>query len=503
MSQDLIQQVAALVAARAQKPGGQTLSEVGPVAHVAEIAYHGQQLILPEGMGIPAAIDLLKSRQTFLETTLRMQETFDVFPWDGANALDCVLTEKFGWAAATAKEGFFGPQPPQLITIDVSPTLKRQVPWGEFSLPGVDGRIGTSHEWKNNRIVFSLYAQIKRKDEATVRRVFEEVREFLKVKSIYRGQAIRMRFCDDEGDLLPMPEPTFLETGKLRPEHLVYSDDVQASIDTNLFTPITRVHDCIANAIPVKRGVLLGGPFGTGKTLAATVAATLAVEAGVTYLYVPRADELARAIEFAKQYQSPACVVFCEDVDRVMDGERDVEMDDILNIIDGIDTKDAKLITVLTTNAMRAINPAMLRPGRLDAVIEVTAPDAGAVQRLLRLYGGENIDAQSDLAAVGEELSGCIPAVIAEVVKRAKLAQLKLQKPGEKVCYLSETALLDAARTMRAQIDLLNEASAPKEPEITLDTTLQMVVERAVKPHTDRLEEIEADMQRVRERIGA
>ncbi len=477
---------------------GTTLAEAGPVAHVAEIVYHGTQLILPDGMGIPAAIDLLKSRQEFLETDVNMQETFDVFPWDGANALDRVLTEKIGWAAATATPGFFGPRPPQLISIDVGPGKKCQVPWGSFSLPNVVGLLSTGMSKKGSRIVFQLSATVKRKDEATVRRVFEEMRQYLKANSIYRGQAIRMRFLDNDGNELQMPEPTFMETGKLRPEHLIYSSEVADSINTNLFTPISRVHDCIANGIPVKRGVLLGGPFGTGKTLAATVAATLAVEAGVTYLYVPRADELAHAIEFAKQYQSPACVIFCEDVDRVMDGERDIEMDDILNIIDGIDTKDANLITVLTTNAMRSINPAMLRPGRLDAVIEVTPPDADAVQRLLRLYGGANIEASANLSSVGMELSGCIPAVIAEVVKRAKLAQLKLQQPGEKVEFLSDLALLDAARTMRAQIDLLNEASKPKEPAITLDSTLQVVVERAVG---SRFEGVEAKLKEIREQV--
>lgn len=491
---DLMKSIMGSMAAATADPKGTTLANAGPVAHVAEIVYHGTQLTLPEGMDIPSAMQLLKSRQEFLETDVQMQESFDVFPWDGANALDHVLTEKFGWAAAKSTPGFFGPQPPKLISIDVGPGKKRQVPWGAFSLPGVDGRIGTGHEWKGTRVVFQLNAMVKRKDEATVRRVFEEVRQYLKANSIYRGQAIRMRFLDDNGDPLPLPEPTFMETGKLRPEHLIYSEEVQASIETNLFTPISRVHDCIANNIPVKRGVLLGGPFGTGKTLAATVAATLAVEAGVTYLYVPRADELSRAIEFAKQYQSPACVIFCEDVDRVMDGERDVEMDDILNIIDGIDTKDANLITVLTTNAMRSINPAMLRPGRLDAVIEVTPPDADAVQKLLRLYGGENIEPSANLSGVGQELSGCIPAVIAEVVKRAKLAQLKLQKPGERVKFLSDMALLDAGRTMRAQIDLLNEASKPKGPAITLDSTLQVVVERAVG---SRFEGVEAKLKEI------
>lgn len=493
--------IAAIVQEQLQRQN--TLAAAGPVAQVADVVYHGEKMILPEGMSIPAAVDLLQKRQQYLETEVRMSEQYDVFPYDGAHALDQVLTNKFGWAAATAKEGFFGPQPPQLMTIDVGPDERTQVPWGEFSLPGVDGRIGTDATWNNNRLVFRLYAKVKRKDEATVRRVFSEVREYLKLNSIYRGKAIKIRFCDDDGDLLAMPEPKFMETGKLTPEQLIYSEDVQTSIETNLFTPIARVHDCIANGIPVKRGVLLGGVYGTGKTLAATVAATLAVDAGVTYLYVPRADELARAIEFAKQYQSPACVIFCEDIDRVMDGERDVEMDDILNIIDGIDTKDANLITVLTTNAMQAINPAMLRPGRLDAVIEVTPPDAKAVQRLLRLYGRENIAADTDLGPVGEELQGCIPAVIAEVVKRAKLAQLKLQAPGERVTQMSSAALLDAAKTMRAQIQLLAEASKVKEPAITVDSTLQVLVERAVQPWAERFDQIDTDLKRVRSRVGA
>jgi transitional endoplasmic reticulum ATPase len=477
------------------------LKDAAPAAHVAEIVYHGDKLTLPAGMEIPDAITLLKSRQEFLETDVDMSEKYDVFPWDGAYALDKVLTAKFGWTAATATPGFFGPRPPQLVSIDIDVNKRVEVPWGSFSLPGVKGLIQTGVSMAGSRVGFQLSARVKRKDEATIRTIFAEVRKYLKENSIYRGKAIKIRFCDDDGDALAMPEPKFMETGKLLPEHLIYSADVQSSIETNLFTPISRVHDCLANDITVKRGVLLGGPYGTGKTLAATVAATLAVKAGVTYIYVPRADELAKAIEFAKQYQSPASVVFCEDIDRVMDGERDMEMDDILNIIDGIDTKDANIITVLTTNAMRSINPAMLRPGRLDAVIEVTPPDASAVQRLLRLYGGVNVAATTDLSTVGEELAGCIPAVVAEVVKRAKLSQVRLNSPGEPVSLLSSAALLDAAKTMRAQVKLLTDLSAPREPDITVDSTLESVVDRVVRPLLDRMEAADNALKDIRENM--
>jgi transitional endoplasmic reticulum ATPase len=248
---------------------------------------------------------------------------------------------------------------------------------------------------------------------------------------------------------------------------LVYSRAVEEAITTNLFTPIERMQDCIANNIPVKRGVLLGGPYGTGKTLAATVASKLAEQHGITYLYVPHSDELADAIEFAKQYDRTACVIFCEDIDRAISGERSVAMDDILNILDGIDTKNSKIITVLTTNHLENINPAMLRPGRLDAIINVEAPDAEAVQRLIRLYGEGTIAQDTDLKPSGELLAGTIPAVIAEVVKRAKLVQLQLQEPGTKVENITGEAVYSAAQTMQSQIDLLAAQSAKKVIEPT------------------------------------
>ena len=480
---------------------GQTLDQAGEKSHVVEIVYHGDQLIIPDGMSLDETMKLIKSRKEYLETKVDMQETFDVFPWDGANAIHEVLTKKFGWSQSKATPGFWGPTPPKLISIDVGYNKKKSVPWGSFSLPNVAGLLTTGFQWNGNRMVFTLIASVLRKDEATVKDVFERVREFLKTGSIYRGKAIKLRFLDDDGDDLPMPEPKFLQVGLLREEHLIYSKSVQDAIKVNLFTPIERVQDCIDNGIPVKRGVLLGGVFGTGKTLAATVAAHLAQDHGITYIYTPRADELAKTIEFAKQYQSPACVVFCEDVDRVLSGERDVEMDDILNIIDGIDTKEANIITVLTTNNMGAINAAMLRPGRLDAVIEIPPPDGEAVQRLLRMYGSVNIDPATDLTLVGDKLAGNIPAVIMETVKRAKLSQLRLQKPGEKVKFLSEPALLEAAHTMGSQIKLLNDASAPKVPDITIDSTVQVLMERVLADKLSKLDEVTKAVEEIKAQV--
>lgn len=462
---------------------GDSMADDGTLAHkiethVAEIKHYGESIILPMDMSIDTAIAILIRRKKFLEETFVFSETFDAFPFDGANAVYEVLTAKYGWATAEPTPGMWGPNPPQMMSIKVGVNKVAQIPWGGFSIPGVDGLIQTGVQKKNGRFCFTLSAEVKRKSERIVKELFAEVRGYLKTNSIYRGHAVKIRFNDDNGGPLAMPDPEFLDTAVDR-KSLIYSQTVEDLIDINLFTPIERVRDLLANDLPVKRGILLGGKFGTGKTLAAKVAADLAVKNGITYIYVPRADELREAIEFGRQYQSPACVIFCEDIDRVMAGERSVEMDDILNIIDGIDSKSSNIIVVLTTNDLDSVNPAMLRPGRLDAVIEVTAPDGPAVERLVRYYGGAALQEGIDLVEVGEALDGQIPAIIAEVVKRAKLAQLRLEPPGTRVSKIGSAALLASAKGMAMQMGLL---SRPQEsdPDGEFITGLKRLVREGV-----------------------
>lgn len=444
----------------------QKLEDMGKKIAVAEVVHHGEKLTVPEGMTLNDAIDLLARRRDYLEETTMMHAVFDFFPWDGALALQKVLSKKFGWAQQKPTPGFWGDNPPSLINVETGPNEVEQVPWGRMSLPTLPGGyVETDAEMQNGRVCFKLVAEVARRDEDVVRQLFSEVAKYLKSHSIYQGKAIKIRFRDDRGKKLAMPEPKFIDVSGVSKSMLIYSKEVQDSVQTNLFTPIERVEDCIANGIPVKRGIMLGGAYGTGKTLAATVASKLAIDNGLTYIYVPRSDELADALAFAEQYQEKACVVFCEDIDRAMSGERSFKMDDILNILDGIDSKNSRIITVLTTNHLENINPAMLRPGRLDSIIDVTPPDAEAVQRLVRFYGAGQIDPNADMTAVGELLAGTIPAVIAEVVKRAKLSQLSLQEPGTKVEMIGSEAVLEAARTMQRQVNILKRQQQSEEPE--------------------------------------
>jgi len=301
---------------------------------------------------------------------------------------------------------------------------------------------------------FRLDAKIKRKHSRLFDTVCTEIKEQLKTASLYKGKAVSIKFRDSSGKKIQWPEPTFPVIGYIGTDQLIFSKHIETSLKANLYTPITKTAQVRAAKIPLKRGVLLAGPYGTGKTLIATLTANLAAENDWTFLFCQRADDFPDCVRFAQAYQ-PA-VVFCEDIDRITEGDRDEKMDELLNTIDGVNSKSSEILLVLTTNEVENIHPGMLRPGRLDAVIEVERPDGEAVERLIRHYGAELIDPKENLFEAGELLAGTTPSVIREVVERAKLTAISLSDDPSPTLKLSVPALVNSAETMKMQLRLLD-----------------------------------------------
>src|SRR2546422_2691021 len=318
-----------------------------PRVSQADIRREGSAIVVPEGMPLEAAIKSLERRLAFEEETTEFHEPVECFPWDGAVALNRVLMRRYGWAQAEATPGFFGKEPPQMIGVDVGPNQVLQVPWGRFSLPNIKGFIETGAGNRDGRIIFNIHAIVLRKHEEDIRKIAEEVRLEVQTRSIYRGKTLKMRFTKPDGRPDPMPSPRFLDVSSVHPDQLVYSEHVKRAIVTNLLTPLECYRELANYGLPFKRGVLLAGKYGTGKTLAAFLAANRANANGITFVYVEKSAEFTQAVTFARQYL-PA-VVFCEDIDRITSGERDAHMDAILNTIDGIDSKTGDLMVVLTT----------------------------------------------------------------------------------------------------------------------------------------------------------
>jgi len=179
------------------------------------------------------------------------------------------------------------------------------------------------------------------------------------------------------------------------------------------------------------------------------------------------------AINFAQMY-GPA-VIFAEDIDEVLGtNARTQQVNEVLNTIDGVDSKAHEVMVVLTTNHVENINRAMLRPGRLDDVITIRPPDASAAIRLVKQYGGALIDPSEDFTGAGARLDGMIPAVIREVVERAKLGAVRARAIAVREGTAKKTdpliigadALMTAADTMRDQLELLEDQAPDVRSDI-------------------------------------
>lgn len=453
------------------------------------IVRKGEQIVLP---AVPApmheitAIEYLQRKLAHDETTVSVREEIDCHPLEGAWALKKVLEQKFGWAESTTltKPGLFGPKevPPEIMTLEVDYQKYEQVLWGGFTILGVQGKLQCGAQPGPKGFMFVIQGQIKKKSEDEVKQIAEDVRNYIRKHSLYRSKPIVLK-TNEEGQVDFMNPPTFLDLSKVNEEELIFSDDLQRQVTTNLYTPIEQTAACRKHKIPLKRGILLEGRYGTGKTLAAYVAGKKAIkpENGWTFIYLDRVSGLDSAIEFAKRYE-PA-VIFAEDIDRTMSGERDVEVDDILNTIDGIGSKNRDIMVVLTTNDVNSIEKAMLRPGRLDAVISFSPPDAKAAEKLIRLYARGLLAENEDLSEAGKELAGQIPAVIREVVERSKL--YAISHAGEGALTLTGKDIATSARGMKRHLELLENKAEEPTLEHQLGEKFKIMMTQTLKDQVD------------------
>lgn len=442
-----------------------------------EIIHHGSKIVLPKQpnmMSLEAARDAIDRKIEEENTFMDLGEQIQGYPFDAMAAFVKAMRDIYGWTSLVPRRGFFDVSP-ELHTVRVGPNPKDtiQVPMGKFQLPGVENpiyvHIAADHGGGDiMRPVLCIHATVRKREQHLVRDLVARAREIMSTDSIYKGKALRLRVTD-KGRINFGLEPEFLDTSKIDVNGLVLSREVEEQVKTSLFTLIEHTDVCKSVGIPVKRGVLLAGKYGTGKTLTSSVTSRVCTDNGWTFIALDDAKGLKDALEFAKNYQ-PA-VLFAEDIDRVAE-ERTDKTNDLLNMVDGILTKGSEVITVLTTNHIEKINQAMLRPGRLDAVIMVTPPDADAVIRLIHMYARGLVKEDEPLNRIGEMLAGQIPATIREVVERSKLSMISHARQ-----QVIENDLLVAGRGMLPHLELLNRpVDEVKSPATRLGEAMAALV---------------------------
>jgi transitional endoplasmic reticulum ATPase len=215
---------------------------------------------------------------------------------------------------------------------------------------------------------------------------------------------------------------------------------------------------------------------------------------------VDRVIGLHEAYRFARRY-APA-VIFVEDIDRVTEGGRSVKVDDILNNCDGIESKSLEVITIFTTNHVENIQKAMIRPGRIDVVLHIGAPDAVAAARLIREYSKDILAPGEDITEASQIMAGNIPAMIREIVERAKLYCINRSTDTTEV-LLTNRDLVEATKLMQGHMDLLKPSTdAIISVEEQVGKHLFKLMDKNLKPAEAELTELSKKMEEIKQRLG-
>lgn len=388
---------------------------------------NSKAIALPDGMSLKEGRHWLQKIEEEETRTFAYQYQFKGwYPLDAMWAAYRALAELHGFVHIGDFKSFWGNTPPSMITIEVDYGRNQQIPWGPVEVNSFSAPLVPSIPLVEGQPTLQFDAMIRNNERAVVDKLMKRAEEMLSTSSIYRGKAIEVDFevlhpMDFRFD--PTKAPKFWNTRDTVLDEVILSKPVERLVKTGIWTPIRHTEAARKYKIPLRRNTLLAGKYGVGKTLVAKATARIAEDNGWTFIYLRKLTQLKEALYFARKYQ-PA-VIFAEDVNRIVSGKRDAEMDELFNVVDGIDRKNDEVMLVFTTNNVEEIHPGMIRPGRIDTIITVHPPDADATARLIRLYGRGLIDPAADLSIPSEKLSGQIPAIIREAIERAKIAALE------------------------------------------------------------------------------
>merc|ERR1712051_427790 len=249
------------------------------------------------------------------------------------------------------------------------------------------------------------------------------------------------------------PQETYADIGGL--------DTQIQEIKESVELPLTHPEYYEEMGIRPPKGVILYGPPGTGKTL---LAKAVANQTSATFLrvvgselikkYLGEGPKLVREIFRVADEMAPS-IVFIDEIDAIgskrydssSGGEKEVQrtMLELLNQLDGFDSRtDVKVI--MATNKIESLDPALIRPGRIDRKIKFPAPDEKTKRKIFSIHTSRmNLDPDVNLEEFimsKDELTGsdikamCSEAgLIALRQRRMRVTMADFRKSKDKCLY--------------------------------------------------------------------
>lgn len=259
-------------------------------------------------------------------------------------------------------------------------------------------------------------------DRGRAGQVIDEIRRLSIERNVFRGHVVSFGgevFGPRHQELL-----SFTERPVVGREQVILPPDLLERIERQVVGVARHVSWLRASGQHLKRGVLLHGPPGTGKTH--TVRYLLGQLPGVTVVVLTGAalNRIAAACSVARALQPSMVVV--EDVDLIAEqresrGGQHPLLFQLLNEMDGLG-EDVDVAFLLTTNRADLLEPALAqRPGRVDHAAELPLPDADARRRLMRLYQHELVLELTSPEDVVGRTEGVTASFLKELLRRAAM----------------------------------------------------------------------------------
>ena len=267
----------------------------------------------------------------------------------------------------------------------------------------------------------------------------------------------------------------FVEVPNAHWEDVAGLADVRQRLIEAVEWPLKYAHLFDKAGIQPPKGIILTGPPGCGKTL---LARAVANESEVNFISVRGPELLSKFVGesergvreiFRKARQAAPCIVFFDEIDALLPSRSAVSGDShvaervlsqFLTELDGLEELKGVLV-LAATNRLDMLDPAVLRPGRLGEIIEISLPDEKGRTEIFQVHlrnkpvaPGLDLDA---LAAKTEGLSGadifgiCTKASL-RAVRRA--VEQEMTNPQAEVDLIVELEDLDAALREVEAIDV-------------------------------------------------
>jgi cell division protease FtsH len=268
----------------------------------------------------------------------------------------------------------------------------------------------------------AVHIHVTRDNQDLARSVMDRLAERANQLNPYRGRAARANGDCNSGLALRV-----IDLPPVTRDDVIVSEHVWTEIDLGLKAVRDRYDWLNEHGLGARRGVLLCGPPGTGKS-AVSAAVAREVVGKFTVIYVEAkagAELLTEVVEEAQRLGGPVLLIL-EDVDLwCHDRGSRSGSGSLSELLQAMDIEpSARILTLASTNDVATLDKAAIRTGRFDSIVEVGYPDRAAAAKILTallrdLPGGQTVDTDAVAAKLPEKTTG---SDIREIVRRAVLA---------------------------------------------------------------------------------